>query len=137
MLKESIEKIGLIVPILVRRSKGPSTRSKDRFIVVDGQKRLRVFKQLKKKTILCKILHEDMLNPVEIEVSKISEPRKDDEIRLTYSPPHTQTSRKELARALRRLMKRNPKLTFEELSVRVERTVTWMKELLKDYPNED
>jgi ParB-like chromosome segregation protein Spo0J len=73
-LKESIEKNGLIVPLIVRKSKGPSKRSVGRYIVMDGLKRLRACKALNLTPVPCRVLDTSM-DIVHIPLNKISERR--------------------------------------------------------------
>jgi ParB-like chromosome segregation protein Spo0J len=112
-LQEDIEQKGLINPITVRDITLAHDRY-PRFEVVDGYRRLACCRKLGHKQIMCNVLTIS-----EVEASIIA------------SAHYVKTTRKQYGAALRAVLKANPELTLEELSVRVKQPISKLKRWMR------
>lgn len=107
-LAESISQYGLLQPIVVRKKAG-------KYELINGERRFRAHKLLKKKTILAIIK-----NVEQIDISKLPE------IKLVENLQREDLSESDLALSLQELKNRH-KETNEQLAKRINKSTQWVK----------
>lgn len=116
LLRDSVEKHGVLTPIIVREISDPET-GESYFGLVDGLQRFTAASELGLPEIPANIVDKDESEVIETQ--------------FIANAKRIQTKPAEYARAILHILERNPLLTKRELSQRLSMTESWLDNLLK------
>lgn len=114
-LKKSIEKIGLLNPIIVTRRLNKETNS-EYFLIVDGIRRLVVCEKLNMALIPCHI--------VNISDQQILE------VQIICSSQHVPVSNAQYALALKKILQIKPEMYMDDLCKKIGKDPDWVSKML-------